>query len=158
MGGRTRGRLEQDPTEFTRLARRACAPVYLLHVTRNPYDIIARWVLTSKDGRTVAEVIDNFARNVRTIDDTVIAKSDGPVLTLRHEALVSSLRTELARACGFLGVDTDDAYLDDCASIAFPAPQTARHRVEWTPADRDSVQQIIDRHAFLAGYSWTSSI
>jgi hypothetical protein len=157
MGGRTRARLERDPTELTRLARHVRAPVRLLHVTRNPYDCIARRVLVSKDGLALPEAIDNFGQSVRTIDDILIAKGDGRVLTLRHESLVGSPRTEVARACDFLGVNTDQAYLDACASIVFSSPQTARHRVEWTPADRDAVEQIIDRHAFLAGYSWTSS-
>jgi hypothetical protein len=157
MGGRTRARLERDPTELTRLARQVRAPVRLLHVTRNPYDCIARRVLVTKNGLALAEAIDNFARSVRTIDDIVVAKGDRRLLTVRHESLVHSPHTELARACHFLGVDTDDAYLDACASIVFSAPQTPRHLVEWTRADRDAVEQIIDRHAFLAGYGWTSS-
>jgi hypothetical protein len=157
MGGRTRGRLERDPTELTRLARRVRAPLHLLHVTRNPYDCIARRVVISKDGLALSEAIDNFGRSVQTIDDVLIAKGDRRLMTIRHEALVRSPTTELARACDFLGVDADDDYLEACASIVFPAPKTARELIEWTPAARDAVQEIIDRHAFLAGYSWTSS-
>jgi sulfotransferase family protein len=157
MGGRTRARLERDPTELTSLARLVRAPVHLLHVTRNPYDCIARRVLIAKDGLPVQDAIHNFAQSVRTIADILIAEGDARLLTVRHESLVHSPRTELARACHFLGVEPDDAYLDDCASIVFSAPQTARHRIEWTPEDRDAVQEIIDRHAFLVDYSWTSS-
>jgi len=157
MGGRTRGRLERDPTELTRLAHLVRAPVHLLHVTRNPYDCIARRVAISKEGLTLAEAVDNFGRSVRTIDDVLMASGDRRLLTIRHESLVHSPRTELARACDFLGVDADDAYLAACASIVFPSPKTARHLIEWPSTDREAVQQIIDRHSFLAGYSWTSS-
>jgi len=157
MGGRTRSRLERDPTELTRLERVVRAPLHLLHVTRNPYDCIARRVLVAKDGLTLPEAIDNFGRSARTIDDILLAKEDRRVLTIRHESLVRSPQLELARACRFLRVEVDDAYLDACAAIVFSAPQTARHGVEWTDADRDAVQEIIDRHLFLADYSWTSS-
>jgi hypothetical protein len=156
MGGRTRARLERDPTELTRLARLVRAPVHLLHVTRNPYDCIARRVLIAKEGLTLPDAIRNFAQSVRTIDDILVAGGDVRLLTVRHESLVHAPRTELARACHFLNVETDDAYLDDCASIVFSAPQTARQRIEWTPEERDAVQEIIDRHVFLADYSWTS--
>ncbi len=156
-GGRTRGRLQRDPEELGVLERTVEAPLRILHVIRNPYDLIARWVLARKDGRTLPQAVEDFGANVRTIQDAVIADGERPVLTLRHESFVASPKTELARICEFLGVDTDDAYLDACASIVFESPQTARQRVEWTSADRDAVQQIIDRHAFLAGYSWTSS-
>ena len=98
-----------------------------------------------------------IGRSVRTIDEVLSAKGDTRLLTIRHESLVSSPRTELARACDFLDVDTDDGYLDACASIVFSEPKTARQFIEWTGADRDAVQQIIDRHAVLAGHSWTSS-
>lgn len=157
-GGATRAWLERDPRVLTTLARRVRVPLRVLHVTRNPYDCIARRVLIKGDeGLTLAEATDNFGRSVRTIDDTLVARGDRRLLTLRHESLVRSPRTELARACRFLGVEADDAYLDACASIVFSTPQTARHRVEWTRSERDAVEQIIDRHAFLAGYSWTSS-
>jgi hypothetical protein len=156
-GGRTRGRLARDPEELTRLERLVQAPLRVLHVTRNPYDVIARRVLISKEGLTLLRATENFAVSARTIDDTVIEKGDRPVLTIRHESLVESPKTELTRACRFLGVHTDDAYLDACASIVFSSPQTARTRIEWTQAERDAVQEVIDGHAFLAGYSWTSS-
>jgi hypothetical protein len=157
MGGRTRARIERDPAELTELARRVRAPLRILHVTRNPYDCVARRVAITKNGLTLPEAIDNFGRSVRTIDDILIATGDTRLLTVRHESLVRSPKVELARVCRFLGVDSDDAYLDDCASIVFSTPQTARHRVEWTRTDRAAVQRIIDRHEFLAGYSWTSS-
>jgi len=156
MGGRTRGRLERDPTELGTLARLVRAPVRVLHVTRNPYDCIARRVVVSKDGLTIRDAIDNFGRSARTIDEVVVAGGAASVLTIRHESLVAAPQAELARACGFLGVEAGEDYLDACASVVFPSPQTARGLVEWTQADRDAVDGIIGRHEFLAGYSWTS--
>jgi hypothetical protein len=50
----------------------------------------------SKDGLTRPEAIDNFGRSVRTIDDIVGAKGERCLLTIRHESLVRSPRTELA--------------------------------------------------------------
>lgn len=155
-GGRTRGRLEQDPTELAALERTVQLPLRLVHVVRNPYDNIARWVRVSKNGMTVAGSVERFAQTAGTID-SLIAAGEPPVLTVRHEALIDSPRTEIASLCNFLGVETDDSYLDACASIVFDSPHATRHRVEWTPAEIEGVQEIIDRHAFLAGYGWTST-
>jgi serine kinase of HPr protein (carbohydrate metabolism regulator) len=105
--------------------------------------------------RPVPEAIDFFS-GLADANDTLIADDKLAVLTVRHESLVRQPQAEHRRACEVHGVGADDSYLDACAEIVFGAPQHTRDLVVWTEEELEAVQQLIDRHAFLAGYSWTS--
>ena len=157
-GEKTSLRLGRDPGELARLRRVVGAPVRLIHVTRNPFDCIARQALIKKGGapeRTVAGATD-FVRRLARFNDRLIA--DGAeVLTVRHESLVLDPRAELLRVTTFLRVEPDADWLDACASIVFPAPKQSRELVEWTAEERAAVDEIIARRGFFEGYSWAST-
>jgi sulfotransferase family protein len=157
-GEKTTLRLGRNLGELTKLRRIARTPVKLVHVTRNPYDSIARMAATTKAGepeRTVAASID-FLRRLARINDRVIASRKADVLTIRHETFVRSPLDELRRLAEFLGVNADPEWLKACGKIVFHAPQRARELVPWSDEERAEVEQIIERRAFFAGYTWTS--
>jgi hypothetical protein len=157
-GEKTTVRLGRDLGELAKLTRIARAPVRLVHVTRNPYDSIARMAAVTKEGvpeRTVAGSID-FVRRLARINDRVIESGKAQVLTVRHETFVREPRADLRRLAEFLGVEPDEKWEKACARIVFHAPQRARDVVTWTDEERAEVEQIIERRPFFAGYTWTS--
>jgi Sulfotransferase family len=157
-GEKTTLRLGRDLSELAKLERIARAPVRLVHVTRNPYDSIARMAATTKGGepeRTVAGSID-FLKRLARINDRVISSGKAQVLTVRHETFVREPRAELQRLATFLDVEPDQGWEKACARIVFHAPKRAREAVTWTNEERAEVEQIIERRAFFAGYTWTS--
>jgi Sulfotransferase family len=132
--------------------------VRLVHVTRNPYDSIARMAAVTKGGepeRTVAGSID-FLKRLARINDRVINSGKAQVLTVRHETFVREPRAELQRLATFLDVEPDQGWEKACARIVFHAPKRAREAVTWTDEERAEVEQIIERRSFFAGYTWTS--
>jgi Sulfotransferase family len=148
----------REPGQLARLRRLVHAPVRLLHVTRNPFDMIARMSLITKDGkpeRTLAGATDFTARLART-NARIIAERGTDVLTVRHERVVSEPLAELRRICTFLGLEQDDAWLSACAGVVFPQPKLARELVQWTPEERATVEELIAGYQFFEGYSWTS--
>jgi len=158
-GEKTTVRLGRDPGELKQLARLARAPVRLIHVTRNPYDSIARMAATTKAGvpeRTVARATDFLGRLAR-INDRLISSGKAEVLTIRHESFVRSPHEELQRLAAYLEVDPEPSWLNACAKVVFPAPQRARDAVVWTAAERAAVEEIIARRSFFAGYTWESA-
>ena len=155
--GKTAVRLRRDFSELAGLERRVRIPVRLVHVTRNPYDTIARMSLIRKvdaPPRTLPEAIAAYAGLARATDD-VIVRCANQVHTLRHESLIAAPRAELRRLCTFLGVEAEAPYLDACAGIVFPSPRRTRELVEWPEEDVHAVESVIARHAFLDGYSWS---
>jgi hypothetical protein len=152
-GDKTTIRIRRDKAAFVQLRRMTHGRLRLLHVTRNPFDMIARIALT-KTNRTVEGSTRFVARLART-NAAVIAERPADVLTVRHESLVANPRDELRRICLFLDIDPDEAWLAACASIVFERPQRALDLVTWTPEQRDAVNQLIAQHAFFDGYSFS---
>ena len=102
-----------------------------------PYDSIARMAATTKGTsprRTVAGSIDFLMRLARINDP----------------------RAELQPPATFLDVEPDQGWEKACARIVFHAPKRAREAITWTNEERAEVEQIIERRAFFAGYTWTS--
>jgi hypothetical protein len=146
-GEKTTRWLGRDPSELTKLRRLVHAPVRLVHVTRNPYDSIARIASTTKAGRperTVAQATD-FLRRLARINDRLIRSGKVDFLTIRHESFVRAPHDELRRLAQFLEIDPEPDWLKACAKIVFPQPQRARDAVAWTDEERDAVEQIIAR-------------
>jgi Sulfotransferase family/Glycosyltransferase sugar-binding region containing DXD motif len=155
-GDRTSSRLGRNPEELGLLKRRVRVPLRLLHVTRNPYDMIARMASMTRGGtpeRTVADAVEHVERLAR-VNEQVIARER--VLTVRHEEFVADPGAGLRRICDFLRVEPEPEWLQACARLVFPSPQQARDVVEWTAEDREAVERLISAHDFFAGYGWES--
>jgi hypothetical protein len=152
-GDKTTIRIRRDHAAFVQLRRMTRGRLRLLHVTRNPFDMIARIALTKAD-RTVGGATRFVGRLART-NAAVIADMPADVLTVRHESFVVNAREELRRIAVFLDLDPEEAWLDACASIVFDRPQRALDLVTWTPEQRDAVNRLIAQHAFFEGYSYS---
>jgi hypothetical protein len=149
----------RDPRSVERLQRLVGAPVRLLHVTRNPFDMIARMALITKGDkpeRTISGATEFTARLAR-INARIISERERDVLTVRHEAFVADPEGELSRIAAFLGLEPNEEWLSACSAVVFPQPHPTRERIEWTPEEREGVEQLIARHAFFEGYTWTST-
>jgi hypothetical protein len=157
-GEKTTLRLGRNPDELAGLRHLVGAPVRLIHVTRNPFDTIARMALITKKGvpeRTVAGATDFLARLAR-VNDRLITRG-AEVLTIRHESFISDPRAALMRCAEFLRVAPDAEWLDASASIVFTAPKPSRELIEWTDEERAAVDEIIAQRAFFEGYTWAGT-
>jgi hypothetical protein len=133
-------------------------PLRLIHVVRNPFDMVARIAKqkikdgTDEERRARATA---YIGRLAGINDEVIARGDYPVLTVRQESLIADPRAELAAMCEFLGVEAPGDYLDACAAIVFPEPHQTRGLLEWSDEQVAAVQQVIAAHSFFSGYGFT---
>jgi hypothetical protein len=150
--GRSVQRLD-DPA-FLGLLRRTMAGLELrfVHVVRNPYDNIGTMMLRS--GRSFESGLERYFGNWAKIERLRERVGDDAIHTLRHEALVTSPREELAALCRFLGVTAPDEYLDAAASILFRGPSRTRDQLTWTDEQRRAIEAGIAQYAGLAGYGF----
>jgi hypothetical protein len=157
QGQKTTSLVGRNPLQLDDLQRTVRVPLRLLHVTRNPFDVVAQIALSSRPDSRRASLhgAASFLARLARVNQSVI---EGPhhVWTVRHESFVRAPQLELRRICEFLGVEGDDPYLDACSQIVFDAPQQTRGLVEWTAGDVEAVEQVIARHEFFAAYSLTS--
>lgn len=125
-----------------------------IHVTRNPYDNIA--TMMERGGRTFDDAFERYFINCRAIVGLAEQIGEDRLLRIRHEDVILDPRTTLDRACRFLGVEADEAYLAACAGILFSRPSRSRSKVEWSDDQRARVDRGIAEFPFLAGYSFDS--
>jgi hypothetical protein len=154
---RTSKRIAKTPDSLAVFRREVGVPLCLLHVVRNPFDMVARIakqkIREGSDEERRARATAYIGR-LAEINDGVIAAGEHSVLTVRQESVIEGPERELGRMCEFLGVDTEAGYLDACAAIVFPSPQRTRDLLDWSPAQIAAVEQVIDRHSFFDGYAF----
>ncbi len=157
-GARDTGALRQEPDLFRRLADRLRLRLRVVHVLRNPFDMMATtFNRRAKRGEPISldEAIRLGADHVASVEGVLERCNPDGVMTIRHEELVTAPRKTVADLCRFLGVEATDGYLSDCASIVFDSPRRTRSSIPWSAAQVDWVNQnIIARFDFLAGYSF----
>ena len=122
--------LLRNPELLKELRQRMQLRVRIIHVVRNPFDTITR--IHVKSRKELHWAIDHFFRMCRGSSAVENANPDD-VMTLRHEDYVANPQQMLANICRFVGVDTTQDYLDDCASLVYPSTRQARLEVDWSP-------------------------
>jgi hypothetical protein len=151
-GLRTTRRLTDDPALLDRLGTLVPAALRLVHVVRNPYDIIA-----TRHKRSGAALDTLIARTetVLAAVETISARAGADrVYTMRHEDVIADPRRELALLASFLGLTVDAPWLEACAAVVFPKVRRTRGDAPWTPAQVERVRALIARTRFLAGYGF----
>jgi hypothetical protein len=156
-GARDNRILGRHPELLERLGRVMRARVRILHVVRNPYDILATFLKRDKavgGSATVDDALGLMVRALETADGLMRRLPAEHVLTVRHEAFIEDPRQGVRQLCAFLGVDAPEDYVEACASIVFERPRKTREGVHWSPEQIEFVQsKMIARFDFLAGYA-----
>jgi hypothetical protein len=152
QAGWTTRRLAADPSLLPRLERRM-APLDLrfIHVVRNPFDNVATMML--RGGRDFESAFTQYAANCDSIGPLAARIGEERVTRVRHEDLVQRPHPILDGLCRFLGVNATQDYLDAAGGILYASPSRSRSEVEWPPSHVERVEQLIERHPFLAGYA-----
>jgi hypothetical protein len=121
-----------------------------IHVVRNPFDIIAR--IAEREAIALDGAAAHFARLARVNSD--LRDRTDACWDVRLERLIGAPGSELAKLCGYLGLDVTAKYLEACSKIVFDSPRRARESARWSPELIGAVQAEIGRHSFLAGYGF----
>jgi hypothetical protein len=78
------------------------------------------------------------------------------MLDIRQEDFLQNPKGHLLTICEFLGLEPEEVYLEDCASIVYKSPHRSRHKVSWEP---DLIAEVAHRMTdfhFLERYSFES--
>ena len=176
----TVGALYRQPGLLDSLRRRIRAPLRVLFMCRNPYDMVASQHLNqlrslrNRHGAVIPALRDYRPTDAERPDigQTVIAQflkevSDQlvevlpmfrkeDVLPVFHEDFIASPREKLREICSFCGVESTEEYLDACTAVVLPAPHRTRFKVRWSEAQKAEVAAAIERYPWFGGYGFES--
>ena len=137
-----------------------------IFTVRNPYDMIITNIMNWAGKKSITDknylqkmIEDHIQRLARMSADNLalldrINAQD--VFMNRHEDMVSAPTEQLAKLGRFLGIETSEDYLNDCAAVIHEKPRQSRHELDWTEEDKEKVAKMIEQYDFLSHYSWSS--
>ena len=164
-------------SNYEKLKRMVSVPVCVIHVVRNPFDMIATGVIINEKGN------EGFGLMKKESETTKIPIPDAKfykytdykfeqfgavtemienvfgrenVLELHNCDLVADPRGTLTKIFDFLEVNTTEHYLDVCAEKVFKSVSRSRDLMEWTPEQRETVEQKMKKYEMFNRYNFTS--
>ena len=145
-------------------------PIRVLHVVRNPYDMISTVVLYNAldkhEVKVEASQEHKFNSSVllRNAVVNVFAKADGVVkminschlniLEIHIEDLIEDPKKVIQRICYFLELECSKEYLQKCYDKTFKTLSRSRDLVMWTPGLLARVQREKEKYPFFERYSF----
>ncbi|MGV3719502.1 MAG: sulfotransferase family protein [Actinomycetota bacterium] len=153
-GSGTARLLSDYPDLLDRFLKSMRRPVRFIHALRNPFDTIATM---ERRGRGTLEVSAAwYFVNSASIQNICRKLPPEQVLLTRHEELTADAPATLARLCEFLGLETNEEYLRDCASLVRPVAHRSRDKANWTPEVIRNIERRMRDFEFLSDYSFES--
>ncbi len=154
-----------------RLGQIAGVPLRLIHVVRNPYDMIATVALyhaspqpnifrrkaTRDQPYGNATAIRSAAMNIQSKAMSVqgIAKIRGiQILEIHLEDLIKNSKEVIEKICVFLGISCPDGYVQICQRKVYSRASQSRHLVEWSTSTKIIVEKMIEKLPFFNRYSF----
>ena len=143
-------------------------PIYLIHVIRNPYDLIATATIYTHEQRRNASECNklydpvklkmHFHRVFRKAAAVQRMKSlSFPVLDVHLADLVTSPVATMESICEFLDLNCSEGYLNKCKEKAYGSLSRSRYLVWWPRGLKAQVAREQKRYPFFSRYSFSSN-
>ena len=150
-------KISKNPQLLEQIKNTVGVPIKIIHIMRNPYDNITTMFKKSDRKKTNAlsfrETIEYYFSLCDDIKQVKLVSNDS-VFDIKQESVIDNPQKNLRELCNFLNLETNEAYLQDCASIVFKSPRKTRETIEWKPEDIELVAEKISFYDFLQGYSF----
>ena len=173
--GYTAMEYHNSPTDFIKLHSQFLhtigIPIRVIHVVRNPYDIIANELLYMESGRghgtktnvsSDRKIFDLAAlklsvNRVLTKAEAVFSMSHAlelAVLDICIEDFIQNPKAIMQKLCDFLAINCSQDYLQKCYSKAFKKISRTRDSVWWPGDLRRRVEKESKRYSFFRRYTF----
>lgn len=142
--------LGADPQLLRRLQQLVRVPVRLIHLVRNPFNVIA--TIHRKRPRTSLELATRMYFDRCQVNGRLVTQHPQQILTLRLEDLLADPAHQLRQLCQFVELEPQADYLAACTKVLFDKPRQSQRRIAWPPDLIDSVCRQMTPFPFLRGY------
>lgn len=142
----------RHPNLLDKLQRAVQAPVRMIHLVRDPFNVIR--TIHKKRTRTSLELAAKMFFGRCETNWRLMQQHGDMTLTIRLEKLIAAPQQHLNELCGFLGLDATGEYIRACSSVLFEKPRQSKTEITWPPELIAHIQRQIERFPFLEGYSF----
>jgi hypothetical protein len=152
-GASSAGEFRTRPGLLVTLKQTLNMDLKLIHVIRNPYDVLTT-MSRRKPHKSFEFLVDAFFRLCESVSELKKQHPPASIYDLRLETFIEDPRLQLERLCSFVGVESYPDYLEDCARVVFDSPKKSRFDLRWTQENKALVKARMSRFDFLDGYSF----
>lgn len=162
-GGGTTHELRLNPGIIKKLEQRVGVPLKIIHVIRNPFDIITTQTFRKQElisdqpprVKHLLPVVHAFLNRVNTIQEL---KESGnyEIFDLYHEEFIKNPHDILGKLLQFLEVEYSNEYINSCASIVYSSPNRSRNKIAWPQSLISYVESEIANIPFLSVYTFNN--
>ena len=148
-------------------------PIHVIHVVRNPYDMIATCTLYKAAVKHDLHGSKHKASETHKFNTPTLLKSKAHqvrlfagavqrmihtfhlnVLEVHAEELIRDPKLTIQRICGFLEVTCPEDYLQQCYDKTYKSVSRTRDTVSWSSAALAFVSDMIREYSFFRRYSF----
>jgi hypothetical protein len=174
-GGSTSRVYRDHPKLFLQIYRSLVdtvrVPVRVIHVVRNPYDMIATRLLyrmssikrqkaqfnstnKTRNDKVIYQAFQGLYKEVMAVHDMMEA-CNLTVLEIHNEEFIHNPRKEMKSVCEFLGLGCSESYLNMCEQMTYKNVSRTRDSVEWTTEIKGLIETHMLQLPFFKRYSFT---
>lgn len=146
------------PNCMSKIQRKSELPVKVIHLVRNPFDVIASWHLGSiesrkKSDQTIEQCIDRFGMYANAMQTVLYNYDYKDKILVSNESLIAHPESTINRLCDYLEVERNEELVNNASKILFKSPRKKSDRVKWTTDQTLTIKQLIRTYPFLREYS-----
>ena len=162
--------------KYRQLAKVVKVPIYVIHVCRNPFDMITTRLIynqgpgfphkllnssalphvTKYSTAIVTETADKVFESAKAVQGMIKA-SNLKVLHVHTEELVRDPKSAIQSICDFLQLECPEDYLQQCQDKTFHTVSRTRDLVVWSPGLQTYVETKMNEFSFFHGYSFVNN-
>lgn len=146
------------PNLFEIMERRLEIPVKVIHMVRDPFEIVSSWYLghiesNKKKSEPRIELKIDDLEKIHALSKLLCYDSKFPnVILVKLEDLIEYPRNSLIRISDFLGLDLNEEVMKGAEQVLFKSPRSYKRQVPWNRDHIKTVNEMIERYEFLEGY------
>ncbi len=157
-------KLKENPALLTKLETIIKIKPKLIHIIRNPFDIITTETLRRVEYRKInntpnhLDLLVEIRKFFQRAENIKKLKTDNKyeIYDLYHEKTISEPINSLKNLITFLGLTANNNYLNNCATIINSIPNKSRLKFHWPKELIDFVTNEIHKYEFLRHYNFTN--
>lgn len=130
-------------------------PIRVLHMTRNPYDVIATMAKRTGQVDHLNHIIENY-RDIADCTQRVIDNLESDEYkSVRLEDLILSPQDTIEHVIEWLGLTSNIYHLETSEKIVFSRSNQSRNSVQWSRQVVHAIESICAEYPFLRSYQST---
>lgn len=160
MGSKTTLLLYDDYTLLAQLESFCSLPIKLIHVVRNPFDII-----TTKagyyNGTRAPITLPNLEKAIIQIEKEAIINQDllrklsERILTIKHEDLILKFEETVHKLFNHLELEASEEFVQNARKYVYMQPKPSRYKYDWPKTHIHQVEKsIIQDISFMNNYTY----